>query len=270
MQKQRWSQGSRLMRATQLWQQGRCKNGRHHFLLSRICCSLSHALGIHVSVPSSVAVQCLCSVRAQQMARYKSLNMTPSDDNFQSVFRAAPNAAAPEPAPEKADRWSITYEDICAAALPADGTPAADVGQQPCEKAAGLPVAEEEGNASQDGNVVEHVRAHGGRHRRNASRDEGGFEDMLRPLSLPCTPARDNGASEAALTEGCLSGSDISADEVSDDGSTSLEDMSDGEILTSSPPLALPRPAPKSRGDPRLSLRLYKLVSRSVPCFSIP
>jgi hypothetical protein len=112
--------------------------------------------------------------------------------------------------------------------------------------------------------AVEQVRAHGGRHRRNASRDEGGFEQVLRPLSLPCTPARDDGASDA-LTEGCLTGSDLSADEVSDDGSTSLEDMSDGEILTSSPPLALPRPAPKSRGDPRLSLRLYKLVSRSVP-----
>ena len=224
----------------------------------------------------------LCSVRAQQLARYNSLNITPSDDNFQSVFRAAPDAMTGEPAPEKANRWSITYEDICAAALAASGPSAAaahrtdrapetltaNVGQQLHEKPADLRRVTGEGDGSCGGSsgaaAVEQVRAHGGRHRRNASRDEGGFEQVLRPLSLPCTPARDDGASDA-LTEGCLTGSDLSADEVSDDGSTSLEDMSDGEILTSSPPLALPRPAPKSRGDPRLSLRLYKLVSRSVP-----
>lgn len=226
------------------------------------------------------AVRALCSVRAQQLARYSSLNITPSDDNFQSVFRAAPDAMTGELAPEKANRWSITYEDICAAALPAAGPPAAaahctdgapetlaaNVGQQLHEEPANLPRVTGEGDGSCGGScgAVEQVRAHGGRHRRSASRDEGGFEQVLRPLSLPCTPARDDGASDA-LTEGCLTGSDLSADEVSDDGSTSLEDMSDGEILTSSPPLALPRPAPKSRGDPRLSLRLYKLVSRSVP-----
>ncbi len=205
----------------------------------------------------------LRSVRAQQFARYNALNLTPSDDNFQSVFRAAPDATTKPAAPDKADKWSITYEDICAAALP-DTKPTvgaarernADLSaQQPHARPAGLPHADAE--AGRAAAAAEQVRAHGGRHRRNASRDEGSFEEVLRPLSLPATPAH-------ASEKGYLSGSDdISADEVSDDGSTSLEDMSDGEILTSSPPLALPRPAPKPTGDPRLSLRLYKLVSRS-------
>jgi len=113
--------------------------------------------------------------------------------------------------------------------------------------------------------------AHGGKHRRSASCDEGGFERVLGPLSsVPGTPAQthalDDIASLDLMTDDQLSGSDISADDasddVSDDGSTSLEDMSDEQILASSPPLALPRPAPKPTGDPRLSLRLYKLVSR--------
>ena len=51
---------------------------------------------------------------------------------------------------------------------------------------------------------------------------------------------------------------------------TSLEDMSDGEILANSPPLARPRPPPRPQGDPRLSLRLYKLVSRSAEALRTP
>lgn len=113
---------------------------------------------------------------------------------------------------------------------------------------------------------AEQARGRSGKHRRSASCDEGGFERVLGSLSVPGTPAQthsiDDIASLDLMTDDLLSGSDLSADDVSDDGSTSLEDMSDEQILASSPPLALPRPAPKPTGDPRLSLRLYKLVSR--------
>ncbi len=230
-----------------------------------------------------------CSLRAQQ-ARYNALNITPSDDNFTSVFRPAPDAAEPEPASaEKGNRWSITYDDICAAASPvaiAPGNVSAanpsaqsrdsqidsmpDLTQQRQQRPARSPHAPGSLDGSQSAAACEHVPAHGGgRHRRNTSRDEGSFEEVLGRMSLPGTPAGRRGAASFdnasdMLTDRQLCCSEISADEVSDDGSTSLEDMSDTEILTSSPPLALPRPAPKPNGDPRLSLRLYKLVSRSL------
>ena len=228
-------------------------------------------------------------MRAQQQARYNALNITPSDDNFTSVFRPAPDAAEPEPASaEKGDRWSITYDDICAAALPnaiaSDKATAArppaestdihcdstsDLAQQRHQRPACSPHAHGSQYGDRSLGACEQVPAHGGRHRRNASRDEGGFEKVLGRMSLPGTPAGRRGAASFdnasdMLTDRQLCCSEISTDEVSDDGSTSLEDMSDTEILTSSPPLALPRPAPKPTGDPRLSLRLYKLVSRSV------
>lgn len=225
-------------------------------------------------------------MRAQQQSRYNALNITPSDDNFTSVFRPAPDAAEPEPASaEKGDRWSITYDDICAAASPvaaASGNVTAahpppqstnthcnsDLPQQTHQRLACSPHAHGSVNGGQSAAACEQVPAHGGRHRRNASRDEGSFEEVLGKMSLPGTPAGRRGAASFdnasdMLTDRQLCCSEISADEVSDDGSTSLEDMSDTEILTSSPPLALPRPAPKPTGDPRLSLRLYKLVSRS-------
>jgi hypothetical protein len=72
--------------------------------------------------------------------------------------------------------------------------------------------------------------------------------------------------SPAFTTDDCDNMSHASG---SDDDSTSIEDMSDTEILSRSPPLALPRPPVKRNADPRLSLRLYKLLSRSTLALSV-